>query len=83
MKHTMKSRIWAILLAACLLVGLIPMGSPVEAEAVGGISNLTCASFISNEKHRTYIDTMMRYYINNNSNLQNTLNNGLSVVFMF
>ena len=83
MKHTMKSRIWAILLAACLLVGLIPMGSPVEAEAVGGISNLTCASFISNEKHRTYIDTMMKHYLNNNSKLTTALDNGKNVIFMF
>ena len=47
------------------------------------ISVPSCSSFISNSEHRQYIDLMMNYYINSNSSLQNALNNGKSVIFMF
>ena len=83
MKHTMKTRIWAALLALCLLIGLIPTNFAPKAEAVSGVNSLTCASFISDSTRQTYIDTMMRYYINNNSELATTLYDGDSVVFMF
>lgn len=64
-----------VLIAAAFLV--FPV---VEAEAA---SSLTCADFISNTEHRIYIDTMMQYYIDNNTSLQNALQNGKSVIFMF
>jgi hypothetical protein len=54
----------------------------VEAKAVN-YSSLTCAEFISNPTARNYIDTMMQYYLDNNSKLRSTLDNGLSVIFMF
>ncbi len=76
-------RILSVLLCVCLLVALLPAVAPVEAEAVSGVNSLTCSGFISNPIAQKYIDTMMKYYINNNSSLQTTLNNGLSVVFMF
>ena len=76
-------RFWAIVLTICMMVSLIPIHFSVEAEAVSGVNSLTCSGFISNPIAQKYIDTMMRYYINSSSSLQTTLNNGLSVVFMF
>ena len=86
MKRAMYKRIWSIALIICMVVSMLPvitMTHSVEAEAVGGVNSLTCASFISNSTRRTYIDTMMKYYINNYSKLQTALDNGKSVVFMF
>lgn len=83
MKQMHGKRILAILLSLCLILTMIPTYFAVEAEAVSGVNSLTCAGFITNSIPQKYIDTMMRYYINNNSSLQTTLNNGLSVVFMF
>lgn len=83
MKRSGFKRIWALLLSACLIIGLVPVVMPVEAEAVSGVNSLTCAGFISNPKRQNYIDVMMKYYINNYSNLQSALNSGKSVVFMF
>lgn len=83
MKAMPGKRIWAVVLALSMLLTLIPVAVPVEAEAVSGVNSLTCADFISNPIPQKYIDTMMRYYINSSTTLQNTLNNGLSVVFMF
>lgn len=83
MRHKVFKRITAFLMAICLIAGLIPILIPVEAEAVSGVNSLTCAGFISNPTRQNYIDVMMKYYINNNSSLQSTLNSGKSVVFMF
>ena len=86
MKYKMGSRILSMILVICMMLGMVPAfvsHVAVEAEAVSGVNNLTCASFISNTTRRTYIDTMMKYYINNNSKLQTCLDNGKSVVFMF
>ena len=83
MQTTHTRRSFAIILALCLLITILPMHYAVEAEAVSGVNSLTCASFISDPIRQNYIDTMMRYYINNNSNLANTLDDGDSVVFMF
>ena len=83
MRHIRTRRSFAVILALCLLLTMLPFHYAVEAEAAVNLNSLTCSGFISNSTARNYIDTMMRYYINNNSNLQNTLNNGLSVVFMF
>ena len=83
MKSTVSKRILALVLTLCLMLGLIPVFGTVEAEAVSGVNSLTCSSFISNAIARSYIDTMMRYYINNYSSLQTALNGGKSVVFMF
>lgn len=76
-------RICTLVLSLFLILSLLPSFFTVEAEAVGGVNSLTCSGFISNSIARKYIDTMIRYYINSNTNLQTTLNNGLSVVFMF
>lgn len=83
MKTYMFRRITAVALILCLCFTLVPVFAPIEAQAVGGIDNLTCSGFISNETAQLYIDVMMRYYLNNNSKLRTTLDNGLSVVFMF
>ncbi|MBQ2384168.1 MAG: SH3 domain-containing protein [Oscillospiraceae bacterium] len=83
MKRMTGKRIVALVLALCLVLGLMPSFLSVEAEAIGGVSSLTCSSFISNNIAQKYIDTMMRYHLNTNSTLQSTLNSGLSVVFMF
>ena len=83
MKKTSVKRLLSLLLVFCLLLGIIPVLAPVEAQAVGGIDNLTCASFISNSWHRTYIDTMMRHYLNTQSKLRTALDNGKNVIFMF
>lgn len=83
MKFKVCSRIWGLLLSVCLVISSIPVFIPVEAEAVSGVNSLTCAGFISNPTRQNYIDVMMKYYINNNSSLQSTLNSGKSVVFMF
>ena len=83
MKKTSGKRILSLVLALCLLLGMIPTLAPVEAQAVGGINDLTCASFISNSWHRTYIDTMMKHYLNNFSQLRTALDNGKNVIFMF
>lgn len=65
MSNSLGKRIWALVLAACLLLGMVPVHMAVEAEAVSGVDSLTCSGFISNSTARNYIDTMMRYYINN------------------
>ena len=84
MKNTILSRIGALLLVICLIAGLLPgFQVAVEVEAVSGVNSLTCADFISNTTRRAYIDTMMRTYINNNSELSGALDGGYSVVFMF
>ena len=62
---------------------MVPAIAPVEAKAVGGIENLTCAGFISNTWHRNYIDTMMKHYLNSYSKLTTALDNGKNVIFMF
>lgn len=83
MKYKAYKRIGAFLLSVCLIASLLPTVMPVEAEAVSGVNSLTCAGFISNPIRQNYIDVMMKYYINNNSSLRSTLDNGKSVVFMF
>ena len=83
MKKISVKRMLSLLLALCLVIGMIPVLAPVEAEAVTGIDDLTCASFISNTWHRTYIDTMMKHYLNTQSKLRTALDNGKNVIFMF
>lgn len=83
MKSTIFRQILSLFLSVCLILGLIPVLIPVEANAVSGVDSLTCAGFISNPTRQNYIDVMMKYYINNYSSLQSTLNSGKSVVFMF
>lgn len=83
MKKLSAKRFWSMLLAFSLLLGVIPMAAPVEAQAVSGIEDLTCADFISNTWHRTYIDTMMKHYLNTQSKLRTALDNGKNVIFMF
>ena len=83
MVSSISRRVLSIFLVLCSLVSLVPVFQAVEASAVSGIDSLTCAGFISNSTAQTYIDVMMRYYLNNNSKLRTTLDNGLSVVFMF
>lgn len=83
MKKKLKRHLLVVVMALCLLIALIPVTMSVETEAVSGVNSLTCSSFISNATRRNYIDTMMKYYINNYSSLQSALNNGKSVVFMF
>lgn len=84
MKHRFLRRVLVLVLTLCLTLSVLPVGFHVaDVEAVSGVSSLTCASFISNSTARAYIDAMMKYYINNSSTLQSTLNNGNSVVFMF
>ena len=82
MKPFVGKRVIAAALTLCLLLALIPSLHSVEVNAVS-YSSLTCADFISNGTARNYIDTMMRYYLDNNSKLRSTLDNGLSVIFMF
>ena len=74
-----------MVLTICLILGMIPtFVAQVEVEANAlSVSSLTCADYISNAIARSYIDTMMKYYINNYSNVKNTLTNGLSAIFMF
>ncbi len=84
MKRNLSKRMLAIVLTICLVAALIPISMPVEAEAtISGVDSLTCAGFISNSTRQNYIDTMMKYYINNYSSLQSALNSYESVVFMF
>ena len=83
MKKLFGKRMLSLLLALCLVLGMIPVLAPVEAQAVGGIDNLTCAGFISHTWHRTYIDTMMKHYLNTQSKLRTALDNGKNVIFMF
>lgn len=87
MRHTIGRRIWSMLLVICLVVSLLPAfvaQVEIEAEAaISGLNSLTCSSFISNATRRNYIDTMMKYYINNYSSLSGALTAGKSVVFMF
>ena len=81
----MKHRFITIILTICLALSLIPAflsSTEVEANALS-VNSLTCSSYISNVTARNYIDKMMKYYINSNSTLQSTLNNGQPVVFMF
>ena len=82
MRYTRGKRILAMLLAIWLMVGTVIPHVEVEADALS-VSSLTCSGFISNAIARSYIDTMMKYYINTYSKLQTALNNGKSVVFMF
>lgn len=84
MKHKFLRRVLVLVLCLCMTLSMLPMGIHMaDVEAVSGVNSLTCAGFISNSTARAYIDAMMKYYINNNSSLQSTLNNGNSVVFMF
>ena len=82
MKMTVK-RMLSLLMALCLVLGVFPVMAPVKTQAVTGIDDLTCASFISNTWHRTYIDTMMKHYLNTQSKLRTALDNGKNVIFMF
>lgn len=54
-----------------------------KVEAAVNVNSLNCGSYISNSSHRDYMNNMMKYYINNNSELKKTLDNGKSVVFCF
>lgn len=83
MKFLSAKRFVSLILAICLIAGMIPILTPLEVEAVSGIENLTCSSFISNSWHRTYIDTMMKHYLNSYSKLRTALDNGKNVIFMF
>ena len=84
MKCMFGRRFLAMLLALCFIVALIPVVMPIQAEAaISGVDSLTCAGFISDSTRQNYIDTMMKYYINNYSSLQSALNSYESVVFMF
>ena len=86
MRRVFCKRIWSIALICCMVLAMLPAISvtqSIEAEAISGVNSLTCASFISNSTRRNYIDTMMKYYINNYSSLRSALDNGKSVVFMF
>ena len=80
---TFRKRVIALLMVICVLLGSFPLQLSLQASAVGGIDSLTCSSFISTASHRQYIDTMMRYYLNNNSKLRTALDNGKNVIFMF
>ena len=76
------------IIAFCLvIVSVLTCGifAPISANAVSidELSNLSCASFISNATHREYIDTMMRYYISSNTSISSSLDNGKSAIFMF
>lgn len=88
MKRRILKSIMSLVIALCMIVNIIPMPIQVEdyiieAKAVGGIDSLTCAGFISDSTRRNYIDVMMKHYLNTNSKLTNTLDNGYCVVFMF
>ena len=84
MKLNFLKRVMGLVLTFCLVLTMIPISLSInDVEAVSGVDSLTCSSYISNSIARNYIDKMMRYYINNNSSLRSTLDNGLSVVFMF
>ncbi len=84
MKLRFLKRILVLVLTLCTVLTMIPLGfSHNDVEAVSGIDSLTCSSFISNSIARNYIDKMMRYYINNNSSLRTSLDNGQSIIFMF
>ena len=85
MKYSLCKRIWSMVLAICLVLTLFPtFVSHVELEANAlSVNSLTCANYISNSMARSYIDTMMKYYITSNSTLQSTLNSGKCVIFMF
>ena len=54
----MKRRVISLLLAICLVLGLIPTfvsNTEVEANALS-VSSLTCSAYISNATARNYID---------------------------
>lgn len=82
MKSSVSKRIICIILILYTLFALIPAFPAVQVSALSDINTLTCAEFISNSTARNYIDTMMHYYLNN-SKLRSTLDDGLSVIFMF
>ena len=82
MKPSASKRIISAILVLCTLLSLVPVFQAVEAKAVSSIDSLTCSGFISNSTAQIYIDVMMRYYLNNNSKLRTTLDNGLSVVYV-
>lgn len=84
MKNKFVLRVLGMVLSLIMVLTMIPFSPMVmEADAVSGVDSLTCSGFISNSTARTYIDKMMRYYINSSSTLQSTLDNGRSVVFLF
>ncbi|MBE5927460.1 MAG: hypothetical protein E7270_10940 [Lachnospiraceae bacterium] len=86
MKGRIIKRIVAVLIAICMSVNIIPTpmgGFVIEVEASVGLGSLTCAGFIEDTTRRNYIDIMMKHYINTNSKLVTTLDNGYCVVFMF
>ena len=86
MKGKVLKRVVAIVLTLCMVLNVMPtpMGNfMIEAEAAVGLGSLTCSEFISDTTRRNYIDIMMKHYINTNSKLVTTLDQGYSVVFMF
>lgn len=86
MKGKILKRFVALAIVFCMLLNMLPssMGDfVIEAKAVSGISSLTCAGFISDTTRQNYIDVMMQHYLNTNSKLTTTLDNGYCVVFMF
>lgn len=86
MKERIIKKILVFVIVLCMIFNLVPMlmnGFMIEAKAVSGIDSLTCAGFISDTTRRNYIDVMMKHYLNTNSKLTQTLDDGYSVVFMF
>lgn len=77
----MYKRTVSLLLVVVLILCLFPTFT-IEVFAID-YSQLNCDSFISNLDHREYINRMMKYYISSDSNLQNALISGKSVIFMF
>ena len=80
MKRLRKLRSIILLLSFAVAIFTANGIGMIKASA---ISVPSCSSFISNTEHQKYIDLMMNFYLNSNSNLQTALDNGKCVVFMF
>lgn len=69
-------RILSGILCICLLLSLAP-----AASAATGIPDLT--PYISNRKNRHYVQSMLSFYLRENTVVQETLRDGFSAVFLF
>ena len=73
-------KITIFLLCAALIAAMLPVASAYE---VGQAWQLDLSSLIRNEQSRAYVEMMLDYYLRTDTQVQETLRDGCSAVFLF
>lgn len=72
-------RVISTILCICVLLSVL-----LPASAAGGKTGIPdLSSYISNRKNRHYVQSMLSFYLRENTMVQETLRDGLSAVFLF